>query len=200
VRVFAIVPVRGLGASKSRLEPVLRPGEREELISRMLERVLAAVRESGAVERACVVSPEAAALRFARLRGVEALEQRSGGLNPALEEARRWSLVGGAGALLVLPADLPLVSGSDIQQMVRLAERASLILAPDDGGTGTNALLVRPPEALPFRFGPGSFRAHREEAGRLGLEFRACRTPGLAFDLDTPGDLARLRGLERAIS
>ncbi|WP_165874410.1 2-phospho-L-lactate guanylyltransferase [Rubrobacter taiwanensis] len=197
MRLFAAVPVRGLGSSKSRLGPVLAPGEREALVARMLGGVISALRESGCAE-VCVVSPDPRALKLAGRAGARPLRQRGAGLNPALEEARRQALKAGAQTLLALPADLPLLGAGDVREL--LAAGSACAISPDATDSGTNALLLRPPDALPFRFGPGSFRAHLEEAAARGVELRVCRTPGLAFDLDTPADLARLRGLKRAIS
>jgi 2-phospho-L-lactate guanylyltransferase len=69
-----------------------------------------------------------------------------------------------------------------------------VVISPDGARSGTNALLVRPPDALPFAFGPDSFEAHLAAARRRDLDVHVCERPHLAFDLDTAGDLARLRG------
>jgi len=66
------------------------------------------------------------------------------------------------------------------------------VISPDDARSGTNALLLRPPGALPFSFGPGSFGVHLQAALRRGVRVRVCERPNVAFDLDSPEDLARL--------
>ena len=43
-----------------------------------------------------------------------------------------------------------------------------------------------------FRYGPGSFAAHRVEAERRGLGFTVIHDPSLALDIDDPADLAAL--------
>ena len=200
MKVFAVVPVRGLRQSKSRLDPVMENGEREDLVAWMLGQVLTVLRESGVVERACVVSPDPGALRIADRAGAHGLRQQSVGLNPALEEARQRAFAAGAGALLVVPADLPLLHHTDIRELVGAAERCPAVIPPDDEERGTNALLLSPPDLTDFHFGPDSFHLHRRAAARAGVEARVVSTPGLAFDLDTPTDLARLRELERRSS
>jgi 2-phospho-L-lactate guanylyltransferase len=52
--------------------------------------------------------------------------------------------------------------------------------------------MLRPADALPFSFGPGSYEAHLQAARERGLAVRVCERPHLAFDLDTAEDLARL--------
>jgi 2-phospho-L-lactate guanylyltransferase len=64
-------------------------------------------------------------------------------------------------------------------------------IAPDRAGTGTNGLVLRPPGVIGFRFGKGSFALHLEEVERAGVPLVAVNRAGLAFDLDTPQDLAR---------
>lgn len=195
--VYAIVPVKDLQGTKSRLAPVLNPGARAGLTLYMMGRVVAAVREAG-VEDVCVVSPDRIVLEEAQRRGAAPLVQESRGLNPALEEGRRRALDRGASTLLVLPADLPLLEAGDVLAVLEEADEGpSVVISPDGARSGTNALLVRPPDVLPFAFGPDSFEAHLGAARRRDLDVRVCERPHLAFDLDTAGDLARFRGAAR---
>ncbi len=190
--VFAVVPVKDLAGTKSRLAPILNPGARAGLTLYMMGRVVRALKEAG-VGDVCVVSPDPIVLDEARGRGAVPLPQRSVGLNPALEEGRARALTGDASALLVLPADLPLLDGEDVGAVLHAAgDGPGVVLSPDGARSGTNALLIRPPDALPFLFGPKSFEAHLEAARARGLEVRVCERSHLAFDLDTAGDLRRL--------
>jgi 2-phospho-L-lactate guanylyltransferase len=192
VSVFAVVPVKDLWGTKSRLKPILNPGARAGLTLYMMGRVVSAIRGAG-VENVCVVSPDCIVLDEARKRGATPLLQESRGLNPALEEGRHWVMERGAPSLLVLPADLPLLDAEDVSAVMEsVRETSSVTISPDGVHTGTNALLLRPPEALPFAFGPGSYEAHLRAAQERGLDFRVCERPHLAFDLDTTEDLARL--------
>ena len=190
--VSAVVPVNDLQGTKSRLAPILDPGARAGLTLYMMGRVVAAIRSSG-VEDVCVVSPDRVVLHEAQRRGATPLAQESRGLNPALEEGRRRALELGASTLLVLPADLPLLGEEDVLAVLKASEGQAVVIAPDGARSGTNALLTRPPDILPFAFGPDSFQAHLEAARKRNLEVKVCERSHLAFDLDTAGDLARLK-------
>jgi 2-phospho-L-lactate/phosphoenolpyruvate guanylyltransferase len=191
--VSAVVPVKDLRGTKSRLAPILDPGARAGLTLYMMGRVVRAIAQAG-VEDVCVVSPDRMVLQEAKRRGATPLVQESRGLNPALEEGRRRALELGAPTLLVLPADLPLLDAGDVRAVLQeTGERSSAVISPDSMRSGTNALLLHPPEVLSFAFGPDSFEAHLGAARRRSLDVRICERPHLAFDLDTAGDLARLR-------
>ena len=190
--VFAVVPVKYLSGTKSRLKPILNPGARAGLTIYMMGRVVSAISGAGVVN-VCVVSPDPIVLGEARERGATALRQESRGLNPALEEGRRWAMEGGGSSLLVLPADLPLLDTEDVRAVLdEMGEEGSIVISPDVSRSGTNALLLCPPDVLPFAFGPGSYEAHLRAARERGLYVRICERPHLAFDLDTTEDLASL--------
>ncbi len=194
--LHAVVPVKDLAGAKSRLGPVLDPGGRAALTLTMMRNVLSALREAG-VEHTYVISPDPAVLDVAENAGALPLRQRSSGMNPALEEARERAAADGATSLLVLPADLPLLRAPDVAAVVgerNGGEGRLATVAPDAAGKGTNALLLSPPDALPFLFGPDSFRAHLGAAREHGVETRVVERPNLGFDLDTADDLRRLAG------
>jgi 2-phospho-L-lactate/phosphoenolpyruvate guanylyltransferase len=192
VSVFAVVPVKDLSGTKSRLKPILNPGARAGLTIYMMGRVVSAISGAGVVN-VCVVSPDPIVLGEARERGATALRQESRGLNPALEEGRRWAMEGGGSSLLVLPADLPLLDTEDVRAVLdEMGEEGSIVISPDVSRSGTNALLLCPPDVMPFAFGPGSYEAHLRAARERGLYVRICERPHLAFDLDTTEDLASL--------
>jgi 2-phospho-L-lactate guanylyltransferase len=116
-------------------------------------------------------------------------------LNAALTLAREWALGCGAQAVLVIPADLPLVTPADIAAVLDLGRGSrSVVIVPDARGEGTNALLLRPPDVINFAFGPQSFYEHR----RRDLPGGACvyRSPTLALDLDTPADWKQISTLD----
>ena len=192
MRVFAVVPVKDLWGTKSRLKPILDPGARAGLTLYMMGRVVSAISGAG-VENVCVVSPDRIVLDEARERGATPLLQESRGLNPALEEGRRWAMERGGSSLLILPADLPLVDAEDVSAVLEsVGETPSIAISPDGTHSGTNALLLRPPDVMPFVFGSGSYEAHLLAARERGLDIRICERPHPAFDLDTAEDLARL--------
>lgn len=191
--LFAVVPVKDLRETKSRLGPVLAPDERAGLTLRTMDNVLSALREAG-VENVCVVSPDRRVLQAAGESGATRLFQDTSGLNPALEGAREWAVSKGATSLLVLPADLPFLDAQDIREMLeRDGEEHQVVISPDEGYSGTNALLLRPPDSLPFAFGPESYREHVRLAEERGITVNVCERPNIAFDLDTVRDLERLK-------
>ncbi|MBP1704730.1 MAG: hypothetical protein H6Q36_469 [Chloroflexi bacterium] len=204
-RVAAVVPVRGLERAKSRLGEALDPEERQALIRRLLRRTLAAAVAAPGVVRVAVVSPDPGAREIAAAAGAVALEDAGNDLNAALEEGRRWAAAIDATALLVLPVDLPAIDAEAVGTVLaRAAEaiepadaragvpgakgRPLVALVPDRAGTGTNALLVSPPDVIDFAFGPGSRAAHATAATAAGARYLELGGP-LRLDLDLPDDL-----------
>ena len=194
----AVVPVKDLWETKSRLKPILDSGCRAGLTLYMMGRVISTLHEAG-LEEVCVVSPDRLVLEEAAKRGASTLRQEGSGLNPALEEGRNWALGLGAPALLVVPADLPLLETEDVRAILGAAKGSSVVVSPDAARIGTNALLLSPPNAIPFSFGIGSFGAHVRDAEKAGLPVSVCEREHLAFDLDTAQDLSRLGPLEKLL-
>jgi 2-phospho-L-lactate guanylyltransferase len=202
-RIVALVPVRSLSSGKSRLGEPLDGEERADLVLALLRRTVEQALAATSLAGVVVVSEDADLLRQARAFGAASLLQERDGLNEGLDEARA-AADPEATAILVLPADLPGVAASAIDELGDAAElarnaapdRPIVVLVPDHHGTGTNALLVAPPEAIRFCFGTGSRAAHSAAALAAGASYVELDGP-LAFDLDTPEDLleADRRGL-----
>ena len=217
---WIVIPVRSLSDGKRRLAPVLEPDERASLVRRMFLRTLEAAFAAG--PPVLVVSPDPNALALARDRGATGLEEpRPVELNHALELAAGEAASRGAGALLVVSADLPDLEAADLRAMLpspvpepvqpseppvpdpagsgdtgrngsgAVAGDALVRIAPDEAGVGTNALYVRPPALLSFEYGETSCRRHLEQAQARGARVERVDRPGLRFDLDTPDDLER---------
>ena len=195
--VVALVPVRSLETAKSRLGGRLDAEERQALVRDLLERTVAAAVAAVGLTRTIVVSADEALLELARSLGADALHETGVGLNAALDEARAAALGGGATAVLALPVDLPRVSPAAIEAILdqgraaarQAPDRPVVVLVPDRHGEGTNALLLAPPEAIPFAFGPGSRRRHAGLATGVGATYRELEGSPLSLDLDTPEDL-----------
>jgi len=191
--VFAIVPVKDLEESKSRLSPLLSPEDRAVLTLAMMDHVLATLRAVEIVKRVGVVSPSPRALFMAEEAEAMALPQESRGLNNALEEGRSWAVSEGASSLLVLPADLPYLSALDVRMLAMVSEDERVaVISPDEAEEGTNALLIRPADAMPFAFGPGSYKAHQRMAKEHGLEVQIFKQASVSYDVDTLEDLQAL--------
>jgi 2-phospho-L-lactate guanylyltransferase len=193
-RAWAVVPVKGRHRAKERLTPTLSPRERGELFEAMWSDVLAALRGSQRLAGVAVLSADDGLLALGRGWGAEALaEPRPLGYAGAADEAARIALQRGCDALLVLPADLPLITPRDLDALLELAEPGwGVVLCPDRNGRGTNALLRRPPAAIAAAFGPDSLARHRQAAAAAGLACRVWSCPNLALDVDTADDLRRL--------
>ncbi len=191
---FVLIPVKPPAQGKSRLRGVLADGARIELIWHLFDHVLGiAIRTVGA-SQTLVIGSDPDVLDYARRRGVGTVADGSGsGLNAALALGRAEALRRGADALLVLPGDLPFLSAQDVGALIDAAGTGGIVIAPDDREEGTNALLLSPPDILPFAFGPGSFAAYIAAARPCGIEPTIVRRPGLAFDVDTAEDYDRLR-------
>ncbi len=194
---FAIVPVKPFRRAKSRLRPVMPKPIRAALARALLSRTLDVLASCNVCLETCVVSRDITALDMARRRGAAVLAESESGLNAALNQAREWAMARGAQAVLVLPADLPLLAAADIAALLDLAhEPRSAVIAPDAHDEGTNALLLCPPDALHFAFGPSSFHEHCAQAETSHLTLHIYRSPAVALDLDTPADWERISTLD----
>ncbi len=192
MRTVALVPVTALAVAKTRLHESLSQRQRRELALWMAERVVRAAGESGAVAQVAVVSPDPEVLAWASAQGAVPIHQVSGGLNDGLELGRRWAQDVATEALLVLLGDLPRLIPREVAAIVGLADRpgpATVALAPDLRLRGTNGMLQRPADVLPFAFGPDSLARHTRLARARKIEPIRFSSPGIASDVDTPHDL-----------
>lgn len=193
MRLWLVVPVKPLNEGKSRLAPALATGERARLMRHLLQHLLANAVEANCFTEILVVSRDPQVWALAHLAGAGVIHEQEYDLNLALDQARRYVLQQGADALLVLPADLPLITVRDIRELYRLGQTQSgVVIAPSRDG-GTAALLLRPPDAIPFAFGPGSFHRHSQLATEHERARQIYHSPTLAFDVDLPSDWAELQ-------
>ncbi len=190
---WAVLPVKPFDWAKSRLDSVLTPAERAALARQLMLGSLRALIESQCFERVVVVSRDAEALSIAREQGAHALtEDAPADLNQAIVTTRDLAMREGAGSLLVLASDLPLVQPEDIQRVAKASETASAVVVPDRRAEGTNALLLRPPDLIEPAFGLQSFQRHIALLSAAGATVSILRLKGIAFDVDVPQDLADL--------
>ncbi len=189
MKTVALVPVKDLRQAKGRLGHILSATERASLAHNMLAHVLQTIAGSGVVDHTVVISPDVEELDLPM--GVIPLLQTRPGLNDALEEAREWAVAHGAEAVLVVFADLPLLSAQDVASMVKLGARpGTIVVAPDRHWHGTNALLSHPPALARFAFGPDSYSRHVALALEAGAYLHVYSSDGTALDVDTPDDLS----------
>ena len=190
---YLLIPVKDLSRAKQRLAEALSQEERTALAWALLEGTFAAAARSRRADRVAVVTLYPPAIALAQRYGMEAIletEQisESASVDFGAREARRR----GATAVLRLPIDLPLIAAGEIDEIFAAADEADVVLVPSRDGTGTNAILRRPPDLFPSHFGPGSFRKHLAEAERAGVACRVLDLPRIALDIDDPADLREL--------
>jgi len=189
--LWAIVPVKPLRRGKSRLAGVLSPEERNDLNRRLLNHTLETLSAIPEIEQILVISRDQAALSLAREHGARTvLENGAPELNVALARATIVAKNYATRGLLIVPADLPLISPEDVNAMLDIAvDPPVVVLAPDHRRQGTNALLVCPVGLIEYDFGPGSFQRHCERALQAGARLEILELPSLALDMDMPEDL-----------
>jgi 2-phospho-L-lactate/phosphoenolpyruvate guanylyltransferase len=211
MNVWAIVPVKPLRDSKSRLADILSPDQRAELTANMLARTLDVLNQTREIYRTMVISRDPAVLKIARQHGAVTFgEGERQELNLALTRAAHIASAQQAEAVLVLPSDLPLITAEDVTMVLAgvipesnghhsngyYYQTRAVAVCPDHLNDGTNAILVCPPGGFNFQYGPGSFNRHLEEAARLGMARRIIHAPGLKFDLDTEEDWATYQAIQ----
>ncbi len=188
--LWTIIPVKPLKNAKSRLTPVLSPEQRFELAQAMFRHVLAVTTTIQQVTGVLVISRDTKALAIAREMGAKTLQEGSmSNLNPALLRATMVVKSWRADAVLVLPADLPFINAEDLRELIALATDRSVVIATDRNQDGTNALLIRPPLAIEYDYGGGSYRRHLRMARAAGLQVREFQSDRLSLDIDVPQDL-----------
>jgi len=188
VRTNAIVVVKAASRGKRRLASVLDSRARKLLVETMLGRVVAAVQGARAFAELSILTNDESLVP----ENAEWIPDADGGVNSTLAAAAVQLARRGVEAILVLPADIPLVTSRDLDAMAELAAAGTLIVAPDALHSGTNALLLAPPTLLRPRFGAGSLLLHLQAARERGVAARLHHNPNLSRDIDEPGDLAWL--------
>jgi 2-phospho-L-lactate guanylyltransferase len=193
---WALVPVKRLRGALRRLAGSLEAPLRRELQMAMLHDVLSALAGAPGLAGVLVVTSDPRAAELARaLAGARVVPDHDPprGMNEAVSRGLDTLADGGVEAALVMTADLPLARPEDIDAILAAGAPArSVLLVPSHEGTGTNAMLLRPPGALVPRLGPDSLARHLAEAAAAGVPVRRLERVGLALDIDTPRDLGAL--------
>jgi 2-phospho-L-lactate/phosphoenolpyruvate guanylyltransferase len=192
--ICALLPVKAPTNAKQRLNGCLSPSQREGLARLMFEEVFSTLCAVRGLDRIIVATSDQAVGDHAIRSGAIVFEEREQrGHSHSADRASRHAMSCGAGTILLLPIDVPLVTQAEIEELIEAGgAQAGVIVVPSRDGTGTNALVRTPPDAIPSCFGPGSFRAHLDRAQELGVPVTVRRPPGLLFDIDTPEDVEEL--------
>jgi 2-phospho-L-lactate/phosphoenolpyruvate guanylyltransferase len=196
--IWAIVPVKPLRRGKSRLGCMLSEDQRTRLNRHLLEHTLSTLNEVAEIDHTLVVSRDPAALALTREMGcLTVLEDGAPQFNTAIQRATAVARAHGAHAVLIMPADLPLIDPPDVRKVIeRGKEPPVIVIAPDRRQDGTNGLFINPAGLINYGYGVGSFNRHCEWAKSAGAKVNVITTPSLELDLDLPEDLIFLGGLE----
>jgi 2-phospho-L-lactate guanylyltransferase len=189
--LWAIIPVKPLREGKSRLAGVLVEEKRITLNQAMLEATLKTLSSVTQIDQILVISRDPLVISLSQQWGASSiLENCQPELNASLDCATQFAHAHAANRLLILPADLPLVTKKDIEAFIHLCPKMSgIVIAPDRWQKGTNALLTNPTGIIPYCFGPGSFSRHRAEAEKKGLVVKIFERVTFGLDIDLPEDL-----------
>jgi 2-phospho-L-lactate/phosphoenolpyruvate guanylyltransferase len=187
----AVLPVKRRAAAKQRLG--LEGKRRDALVTAMLEDVLEAIGGARMVERTLVVTGDPVAEEIARGAAAEVVHDPSDPGHPeaALIGIRR-AVELGAASVVLLPGDCPLLDARELDSLLSATGERHVAVVPDRHGTGTNGLVLSPPDAIRPAFGVGSRQRHVDAAREAGIPFYVEEIASLALDLDTPADLIAL--------
>jgi 2-phospho-L-lactate guanylyltransferase len=195
--IWAIVPVKPLRRGKSRLAGMLTEDQRTRLNRYLLEHILTILNEVSEIEHTLVVSRDPTALALTRsMGGRTVLEGGVPQFNTALKRATAVARAHGAHAVLILPADLPLITASDVRKLLKRGQKPPVVvIAPDRRDNGTNGLLVNPAGLIEYGYGSGSNHCHAERAAEAGARVEIVPSKTIGLDLDLPDDLELVGGL-----
>ena len=195
---IAVLPVKRFDDAKQRLGESLRPGTRKALVEAMLVDVLTALRRAKRVDGVVVVTREHGADALARAHDAQTIrDPDEPGHSKAASAGVRWAIEQGARRAILVPGDCPALVPAEVDDLLLAHphDDARVTIVPDRHGTGTNALVLCPPDAIVPSFGPGSRARHEALAREAGAECRIAEPPSLALDVDTLEDLAALRAV-----
>ena len=183
-------PVKNLSTAKQRLSAALSPEERFALARAMCEDVLETLANWPRSPGVGVVTSDPFARELAARFGFDVIaDDDNSGETDAIEKATAICRERGAAHTLVVPADIPLIEGAELDKIAEAALPAGALLVPDAAGRGTNAAWRAPADLFPLRFGNDSFLPHLAAAKATGRPCVVLELPGIARDIDRPEDL-----------
>jgi 2-phospho-L-lactate/phosphoenolpyruvate guanylyltransferase len=199
LNAIAVLPVKRFGAAKQRMAGGITGGQRRDLAEAMVADVLEAIGQARAIERTIVVTGDPIAQELAAGAGAEVVPdpEDAGHIEAALAGIARAE-TDGAERVVLLAGDCPLLDPRELDRLLTGVPGNYVGVVPDRHGTGTNALLLSPPNAIVPAFGEGSRDRHVEAARQAGVPFGIEKLPSIELDLDTPADVIALtRALEK---
>jgi 2-phospho-L-lactate/phosphoenolpyruvate guanylyltransferase len=191
-----LIPVKNLSGAKQRLAEVLDQPLRTKLAQAMLEDVASAIDEWKDHPAVALVTGDPFAMELAERYAFEIIpDPANPGETGAIQTATRICMDRGADFTLVIPADIPLIQAWELEEIFKHAPAEGSVLVPAGDGRGTNAVLRRPADLFPLRFGNDSFKPHHAVAQATRKPCVVLQLPGIAVDVDNPSDLRQLIAL-----
>jgi len=189
---WAILPVKDFTTAKSRLAGVLTPDQRQALARLMAADVLRVLTQAPGVGGVVVMGQGPEQKQLAERFACRFAPDEAGmDLSANLTRVAGQLAAEGAQTVIVVPSDLPGLAVGDVERILHdHVHGVTICRANRDGGT--NALVVSPPNAVPFQFGVDSARRHGEVGRSAGLDVHLVDDPAFQCDIDTPGDLRSL--------
>jgi 2-phospho-L-lactate guanylyltransferase len=183
-----LLPVKHLARAKGRLGPALTDHDRYVIARGLFDDALELCRR---VERVqwWVVSDDAGVRDAARAAGLGILEDPGGGLNTAVRLALDSPTVAQADSVVVVPADVPLATEAEMDDLLDTAATSDVVIVPSARDGGTNGLYMTPPGIIRPSFGPASLAAHMKSAEEAELRCSILELPGLGLDIDRVEDI-----------
>jgi 2-phospho-L-lactate/phosphoenolpyruvate guanylyltransferase len=192
VRTTAVIPVKRYAAAKKRLAGTLPGPARKSLCRAMLGDVLEAIGESSEVERILLVTKEWD-LPVVDVTWTDVPDPRRSTHSTAASRGVDRAIADGAECVALLPGDCPLLDPAELDGALRRARPGRVAVIPDRHGSGTNGLILSPPDAIEPAFGEGSRERHEKLARGFGHTVAVERLYSLSLDVDTYEDLTVLR-------
>jgi 2-phospho-L-lactate/phosphoenolpyruvate guanylyltransferase len=188
-----LIPVKSLANAKQRLASLLDQPTRTKLAQAMLFDVLETLGAWQSRPEVSIVTSDAFALEVARRFEFQIIPDNANrSETDAIEMATRFCESRGIDSTLVIPGDIPLIQVHELEQILEAAPAEGSVLAPAADGRGTNAAWRRPAGLFPLRFGNDSFKPHLAAARATQKPCVVLSLPGIALDIDNPGDLRQL--------
>jgi 2-phospho-L-lactate guanylyltransferase len=197
MRTAAILPVKRFANAKSRLAVSVAEQLRVKLARAMVCDVLRALSQSASIERTMIVTNEPSLDALAAEHGALLIaDTAEDGQSAAVALAVQRALQERFERVLCVPGDCPALDPAELETLLACpsgAAAAEVVIVPDRHGTGTNGLLLGPPDAIAPSFGANSCERHRALALAAGLACRLEHPGSLLLDIDTSADLQALR-------
>ncbi len=191
---FVLLPAKALASAKTRLGKLLAAQDRQAVALAMYQDVLEAVAGAALPDGVLVVTSDPVLRAEAASHGfVVVAEELPPSLNRAVALGTRTCVGHGATTVATILTDIPLIRAADVDRLLATAgAKPGILMVPSKEGTGTNAMVMTPPEVIRSAFGRSSLQRHLARAEQKGVLGQLLEVETIGFDIDTPEDLVQL--------